>query len=141
MANGEIQQEIPGFASDPVETTPNSRPLGRLALSSWIGVRPREDQVLMRLVGPATSEGGIHLPTAHQSDSRLAQVVAVGEGWYQDGELCPITNCSPGDFVVVRPNRGTPVQINGETLLIASCHEIPLVVVPLEPGHPAPTVR
>jgi co-chaperonin GroES (HSP10) len=74
-------------------------------------LEPLGDQIIVRLLDEAETEGGIYLP--HGSEPR-AEIVKVGPGsWTAQGaHIKP--SVQPGDLVLLRKGRGTSIRFGGE---------------------------
>jgi len=79
-------------------------------------IRPLYDQVVVRLLeAEQTTLSGIVLaPTAQANE--LGEVVAVGNGYLQDGMMHPLT-VEVGDTVMFK-RLGQQIKIDGETLYV-----------------------
>ncbi len=79
---------------------------------------PLRDQVLVR---PSEKEkqsrGGILLPDTAQKAPKRGEVLAVGPGWYENGQLMPMA-VRPGDVVLYGQFRGHDIKGEDEEDLI-----------------------
>lgn len=84
-------------------------------------MKPLGDRVLVkRAQTEETSKGGIVLPSSAQQGKNTGTVVAVGTR----GHLVEKELLKPGDHILFLPDRGLPVNVNGEDCLILSEDEI-----------------
>jgi chaperonin GroES len=81
--------------------------------------RPLHDRVLVRRIeAEAKTAGGIIIPDTAQEKPQEGEVVAVGEGAYnEDGDRIK-PDVKAGDKVLFGKWSGTEVKIDGEDLLI-----------------------
>jgi chaperonin GroES len=84
-----------------------------------MGFRPLHDRVLVRRVeAEAKTAGGIIIPDSAQEKPQEGEVVAVGEGAYnEDGDRIK-PDVKTGDKILFGKWSGTEVKIDGEELLI-----------------------
>ena len=82
-------------------------------------LRPLQDRVLIRRVGPeAKTAGGIFIPDTAQEKPMEGEVVAVGPGARDaDGKVHPL-EVQTGDRVLFGKWSGTEVKLDGEELII-----------------------
>jgi len=85
--------------------TPTIRPLGTRVL-----VKRIEDE-------EQKSEGGIFLPDSAKEKPQDAEVIALGTGKNEDGEIIEFT-VKVGDKILISKYGGTDVKIDGEECLI-----------------------
>ena len=69
------------------------------------------------------SDGGIFLPDTAKEKPQEAEVVALGNGKNDDGEVVEFS-VSVGDKVLISKYGGTDVKVNGEDQLILSQSDI-----------------
>jgi chaperonin GroES len=81
--------------------------------------RPLHDRVLVRRVeAEAKTAGGIIIPDTAQEKPQEGEVVAAGEGAYnEDGERIKL-DVKTGDKILFGKWSGTEVKVDGEDLLI-----------------------
>ena len=81
--------------------------------------RPLHDRVLVRRIEPdEKTAGGIIIPDSAKEKPSEGEVVAVGEGAYnEDGDRIK-PDVKPGDRVLFGKWSGTEVKLDGEDLLI-----------------------
>ncbi len=91
--------------------TPTIRPLGTRVL-----VKRIEDE-------EQKSEGGIFLPDSAKEKPQDAEVIALGTGKNEDGEIIEFT-VKVGDKILISKYGGTDVKINGEECLIINESDI-----------------
>lgn len=88
-------------------------------------MKPLHDRVLIRrAVEQETMRGGLYIPDAAKEKPQEGEVVAVGDGRFNDrGEVFPLA-VKAGDKVLFGKYSGTEIKINGEELLIMREEEI-----------------
>jgi len=88
---------------------------------SKIGIKPLGDKVLIKeaKVGEERTKSGIIIPDSVGKDkgAKRGEVVAVGEGRYDDGEIIPV-KVKAGDEVLFQ--WGDSVEVDGEEYQIVS---------------------
>jgi chaperonin GroES len=82
-------------------------------------IRPLQDRILIkRLEGETKTAGGIIIPDNAKEKPQEGEVVAVGEGAYnEDGDRIK-PDVKAGDRVLFGKWSGTEVKVDGEELLI-----------------------
>lgn len=87
-------------------------------------IRPLYDRVVVRRKEEEQkSAGGIVLPGSAKEKPNQGEVVAVGPGKIQDGELRPLT-VKVGDQVVFGPYAGNNIKVDGDELIMLAETEI-----------------
>jgi chaperonin GroES len=83
-------------------------------------LKPLGDRVLVRPVEEEeTTASGIVLPDTAKEKPQKGQVLAVGDGkWDEDGEKRIPLDVAEGDEVLYSKYGGTDIQIEGEDLLV-----------------------
>jgi chaperonin GroES len=76
-------------------------------------IKPLGNRVLVRRSKARTSRGGILLPDTAQEKPREGEVVAVGEGKYDDEGQRQTPSVKVGDRVLFTPYAGTEVKQAG----------------------------
>ena len=91
--------------------------------------RPLHDRVLLRrLESDAKTAGGIIIPDTAKEKPMEAEVVAVGEGKFDDnGKRIPMS-VKPGNRVLIGKYSGTEVKIDGVDHVIVREGEILAIV-------------
>lgn len=90
-------------------------------------VHARNSNIVVELLTPVKSAGGLILPGAAMERIRTAMVVSVGDGILcNNGERIAIT-LRVGDLVALRPGRGMPFPCGGRHYLVVDQAEIPVV--------------
>ena len=80
--------------------------------------RPLHDRVVVRRIEADTkTAGGIIIPDSAQEKPSEGEVVSVGPGAREKGELVEL-DVKPGDRILFGKWSGTEVKIDGEDLLI-----------------------
>ncbi len=87
-------------------------------------IKPLEDRVIVK---PSESEdvtkSGIVLPDTAKEKPQEGEVIAAGDGKYEDGKKVPM-EVKVGDKVIYSKYGGTEIKIEGEEHLILSQHDI-----------------
>jgi chaperonin GroES len=93
-------------------------------------LKPLEDRVIIKAVQEEEkTASGIVLPDTAKEKPMLGEVVAVGEGkWDEDGEKRIPVDVKAGDKVIYGKYSGTEYKSDGEELLILRASEILAVV-------------
>ena len=94
-----------------------------------MGFRPLHDRVLVRRIeADAKTAGGIIIPDTAKEKPMEAEVVAVGEGKFDDnGKRIPMS-VKPGNRVLIGKYSGTEVKIDGVDHVIVREDEILAIV-------------
>lgn len=92
-------------------------------------VRPLFDQVLIKMTeAEETTKSGIILAGTAKEKPQVAEVIAIGEGKYDDnGKLVPMV-VKPGDKVLTRKYGGTEVKVDGEEYTLIGQEDILAIV-------------
>ena len=81
-------------------------------------LKPLGDRIVIRQVEALdVTASGIVLPDTAQDKPQRGEVLAVGEGRYDDGVRVPL-DLSVGDEVIYSKYGGTEIEIDGEEYLI-----------------------
>ncbi len=81
-------------------------------------LKPLGDRIVIRQIDAEdVTASGIVLPDTAQEKPQRGEVLAVGEGRYDDGVRVPL-DLVTGDEVIYSKYGGTEVEIDGEDLLI-----------------------
>ena len=81
-------------------------------------LKPLGDRIVIRQIDAEdVTASGIVLPDTAQEKPQRGEVLAVGEGRYDDGVRVPL-DLVAGDEVIYSKYGGTEVSIDGEDLLI-----------------------
>jgi chaperonin GroES len=93
-------------------------------------LKPLEDRVIIKAVQEEEkTASGIVLPDTAKEKPMLGEVVAVGDGkWDDDGEKRIPMDVKAGDKVIYGKYSGTEYKSDGEELLILRASEILAVV-------------
>ncbi|MDB4966822.1 MAG: chaperonin Cpn10 [Myxococcales bacterium] len=104
------------------------RRAGRSQLSG-MDIQPLHDRIVAkRLPYEEKTASGLFIPDTAKEKPMRAKVVAVGEGTrLADGKLLPL-DVKPGDQVLIGPNTGSDIVINGEDHLVLHESEVLAVV-------------
>ena len=84
-----------------------------------INIKPLADRVLVKRLDEVEEQkvGGIIIPDTAKEKPQEAEIVAVGPGRREDGDLIPL-EVKEGDKVLIGKYSGTEVKIEGEEFLI-----------------------
>ena len=89
-----------------------------------VNITPLHDRVLVRRTAEKeTVKGGIIIPDSAKEKPQEGEVIAVGAGKREKGELIPL-DVKPGDRVLFGKYSGTEIKLEGEELLILREEEI-----------------
>lgn len=93
-----------------------------------MNLKPLGDRVIVKpLEEEAKTKSGIIIPDTAKEKSRRAEVLAVGEGAYDDGKLIPM-QVKKGDVVICREYAGDEFKIEGEKVLIVKQEDIIAII-------------
>ena len=95
-----------------------------------VSIKPLEDRIVIRQVeAEQTTASGLVIPDTAKEKPQEGEVVAVGEGRFDDkGARIPM-DVKVGDKVVFGPYSGSnTVKVDGEDLLVMGEHEILAVI-------------
>ena len=85
---------------------------------------PLHDRILVRRIEEGESiRGGIIIPDSAKEKPMEGEVIAVGAGKREKGELIPL-DVKPGDRVLFGKYGGTEIKLDGEEYLILREEEI-----------------
>ena len=89
-----------------------------------VNLTPLHDRVIVkRIEEKETVKGGIIIPDSAKEKPQEGEVIAVGAGKREKGELIPL-DVKPGDRVLFGKYSGTEIKIEDEELLILREEEI-----------------
>ena len=89
-----------------------------------VNLTPLHDRVVVRRIEEKESvKGGIIIPDSAKEKQQEGEVIAVGSGKREKGELIPL-DVKPGDRVLFGKYSGTEIKIEDEELLILREEEI-----------------
>jgi chaperonin GroES len=93
-----------------------------------VRVNPLADRVVVKALEESEQmRGGLYIPDTAKEKPQQGEIVAVGPGKYEDGQLVPMT-VKVGDRVLYGKYSGTEVTIDGEPLLILRESDVLAVV-------------
>ena len=92
-------------------------------------IRPLADRVVIKMTeAEETTKSGIILAGSAKEKPQVAEIVAVGEGKYdENGKLIPMT-VKVGDKVLTSKYSGTEVKVDGEEYTIVRQDDILAIV-------------
>ncbi len=79
--------------------------------------------VVLRLEDERTSAGGIVIPDSAAEKPSRGEVIAVGPGTYENGELQPV-DVKVGDHILFGKYAGTEVKLDGTEYIIMNEDDI-----------------
>jgi chaperonin GroES len=89
-----------------------------------VNLTPLHDRVIVkRIEEKETVKGGIIIPDSAKEKPQEGEVIAVGAGRREKGELIPL-DVKPGDRVLFGKYGGTEIKLEGEEFLILREEEI-----------------
>ena len=89
-----------------------------------VNLTPLHDRVIVRRIEEKESvRGGIIIPDSAKEKPMEGEIIAVGAGKREKGELIPL-DVKPGDRVLFGKYSGTEIKIEDEELLILKEDEI-----------------
>ena len=89
-----------------------------------VNLTPLHDRVIVkRIEEKETVKGGIIIPVSAKEKPQEGEVIAVGAGKREKGELIPL-DVKPGDRVLFGKYGGTEIKLDGEEYLILREEEI-----------------
>jgi chaperonin GroES len=89
-----------------------------------VNITPLHDRVLVRRTEEKeTLKGGIIIPDSAKEKPQEGEVVAVGNGRREKGELIPL-DVKPGDRILFGKYSGNEIKVDDEELLILKEDEI-----------------
>jgi chaperonin GroES len=89
-----------------------------------VNLTPLHDRVIVkRIEDKETVRGGIIIPDSAKEKPMEGEVIAVGSGKREKGELIPL-DVKPGDRVLFGKYGGTEIKLDGEEFLILREEEI-----------------
>jgi chaperonin GroES len=89
-----------------------------------MNVRPLHDRIVIkRIEEKETHKGGIIIPDTAKEKPQEGEVIAVGKGKREKGELIPL-DVKAGDRILFGKYSGTEIKIDGEEYLIIREDEV-----------------
>jgi len=83
-----------------------------------MGLKPLGDRIVVRQIeAEEVTASGIVLPDTAQEKPLRGEVIAVGEGRWENGSRVPL-DVAAGDEVIYSKYGGTEVSVDGDDLLI-----------------------
>ena len=91
-------------------------------------IKPLVDRVVIKMLEPEEkTQGGIILAGTAKEKPQIAEVVAVGDGKFEDGRLVPMI-VKVGDKVLISKYSGTEVKVDGVEYTILKQDDILAIV-------------
>lgn len=90
---------------------------------------PLRNRVVLQQIEPEeeTTEGGIVIPDTAKEQPQKAEVIAVGPGKKEDGELVE-PDVEDGDTVLYGKYAGTEVEFGGDEYLVMDAEDVLAIV-------------
>lgn len=92
-----------------------------------MSLQPLYDRVLLKRIVVTESKGGIILPDNAVQPTCKAEVIEVGPGHFENGQLYPLT-VEPGQTVLIGKYSGTEVEVDDEKLIILPEQDILAII-------------
>lgn len=93
-----------------------------------MNIKPIGDKVVIKpITVEETTKSGIVLPDSAQEKPQQGEVIAVGDGIYQNGVKIPM-ELKVGDRVVYGKFGGVDVKLNGEEVIIMAEKDVLVVL-------------
>ena len=88
-------------------------------------IRPLYDRLVVKRIenDEEKTHGGLYIPDSAKEKPQEGEVIAVGAGKREKGELIPL-DVKPGDRVLFGKYSGTEIKLEGDELLILREEEI-----------------
>jgi len=95
-----------------------------------VPIKPLEDRILVKtLEAETTTASGLVIPDTAKEKPQEGEVLAVGDGRYDDkGQRVPL-DIKVGDKVIYSKYGGTEVKYGGEEYLVLSSRDVLAVIV------------
>ncbi|MCL1870093.1 MAG: co-chaperone GroES [Promicromonosporaceae bacterium] len=95
-----------------------------------VPIKPLEDRIVVKAIeAETTTASGLVIPDTAKEKPQEGEVLAVGEGRYDDnGNRIPV-DVKVGDKVIYSKYGGTEVKYAGEEYLVLSARDVLAVVV------------
>ena len=93
-----------------------------------VNLTPLHDRVIVKRIEEKESvRGGIIIPDSAKEKPMEGEIIAVGAGKREKGELIPL-DVKPGDRVLFGKYSGTEVKMDGEELVVMREEDVMAVV-------------
>jgi len=97
-------------------------------MTTAVSIKPLADRVVLEVMDESQqTAGGIFIPDSVREKPQTAQVVAVGAGRTENGQLIPMS-VKAGDHVLFTKYAGTDVKLEGKEFKIVSEKDILAIV-------------
>jgi chaperonin GroES len=91
-------------------------------------IKPLYDRVVVKpLAEESKTKSGIIIPDTAKEKSHRGEIIAIGEGRYDDGELVPMT-VKIGDKVLYKEYGGDDFKLDGEEVVVLKEEDIIAVI-------------
>ncbi len=91
-------------------------------------IKPLNDRVLIRPIEePTKTESGIFIPESAKKKTMEAEVIAVGPGKVEGGQVVPI-GVDKGDRVLYEKYGGTEIEMDGDVFLMIKSEDLMAVI-------------
>lgn len=91
-------------------------------------IKPLGDRVVVKpLAEESKTKSGIIIPDTAKEKSHRGEIIAIGDGKYDDGKLVPMT-VKIGDKVLYREYGGDEFKLDGEEVIILKEEDIIAIV-------------
>ena len=93
-----------------------------------MNLKPLGDRVVVKAMeAEEQTASGLYIPDTAKEKPQKGEVIAVGEGRYEDGKRIPL-DVKAGDVIIYSKYGGTEIKIDGTEYLILSERDILAVV-------------
>ena len=93
-----------------------------------MNLKPLGDRVVVKAMeDEEQTASGLYIPDTAKEKPQKGEVIAVGEGRYEDGKRIPL-DVKAGDVIIYSKYGGTEIKIDGTEYLILSERDILAVV-------------
>jgi len=93
-----------------------------------VTLTPLHDKVIVKRIEEKESvKGGIIIPDSAKEKQQEGEVIAVGPGRREKGELIPL-DVKPGDRILFGKYSGTEVKVDGEELVVMREEDVMAVI-------------
>lgn len=91
-------------------------------------IKPLGDRVVVKpLAEESKTKSGIIIPDTAKEKSHRGEIIAIGDGKYDDGKLIPMV-VKIGDKVLYREYGGDDIKLDGEAVIVLKEEDIIAVI-------------